>query len=170
MEVTEYKPLIIYEAKKIFGRVDDDLIQEGYLVFLQAEKTFDRSRGVPFDAYLATRLRYRYLEMTREIKPAMSLQGRVGEDGTLEDLLPAKDNTEEEAAEHQLEWQIKQALDTLSQMQRIIIHEIFFENKKLPQIAKEEGITYETAKTHKKRAMKKLRQMIQKERQDPVQP
>jgi DNA-binding CsgD family transcriptional regulator len=55
-------------------------------------------------------------------------------------------------------------------MQRIIIHEIFFENKKLPQIAKEEGITYETAKTHKKRAMKKLRQMIQKERQDPVQP
>jgi RNA polymerase sigma factor (sigma-70 family) len=160
MEITNYKPLIIYEAKRIFGKVDDDLIQEGYLVFLEAKKSFDKGRGVPFNAYLATRLRYRYLEMTRETKATLSLQGRRGEDGTLEDFLPGKENTEDQVLEMQVEIEIKQALNELSQMQHIIIIEIFFNNKKLPQIAKEQGITYETAKTHKKRAMKKLRGII----------
>jgi RNA polymerase sigma factor (sigma-70 family) len=160
MEITEYKPLIIYEAKKIFGKVDDDLIQEGYLVFLEAKESFDKGRGVPFNAYLATKLRYRYLEMTREKKPTLSIQGRRGEDGTLEDFLPGKENTEEEVVERQVETEIKEALNELSYMQRIIIQESFFKNKKLPQIAKEQGITYETAKTHKKRAMKKLRRRM----------
>ncbi|BES66475.1 hypothetical protein SANA_29140 [Gottschalkiaceae bacterium SANA] len=160
MEITSYKPLIIYEAKRIFGKVNDDLIQEGYLVFLEAKESFDRGRGVPFNAYLATKLRYRYLEMTREKKPTISIQGRRGEDGTLEDFLHGKENTEEEVLERQVEKEIKEALNELSYMQRIIIQETFFNNKKLPQIAKEQGITYETAKTHKKRAMKKLRRRM----------
>lgn len=163
MELTNYKPLIIYEAKKIYGRVDEDMIQEGYLVFLEAKESFNKSRGVPFNAYLATRLRYRYLEMTREKKPALSLQGRAGENGTLEDMVAGKANTEGEVVELQLEAQVKQALKELSDMQRVLIIEVFFNNKKLPKIAKEQGISYETAKTHKKRAIKKLRRLIKNE-------
>lgn len=160
MEITDYKPLIIYEAKKIFGKVDDDLIQEGYVVFLEAKKKFDKSRGVPFNAYLAQQLRFHYLEEIRKKKPALSLQGRAGQDGTLEECLPAKENIEEEVMEMQIEEKIKHALNQLSDQQRFIIIEIFFHNKKLPQIAEEMQISYETAKTHKKRAMKKLRTVI----------
>ncbi len=163
MEITDYKPLIIYEAKKIFGKVDDDLIQEGYLVFLEAKDKFDKTRGIPFNAYLAQQLRFHYLEETRKRKPALSLQGRAGEDGTLEDCLPAKENTEEEVIEIQMDEKIKSALSQLSDQQRTIILEYFFHNKKLPQIAKEMQISYETAKTHKKRAMKKLRSLIPNE-------
>jgi|GEM_PF-2587538 len=163
MEALEYKPLIIYEAKKIFGKVNDDLIQEGYLVFLEAKKKFDKTRGVPFNAYLAQQLRFHYLEETRKSKPALSLQGRAGEEGTLEDVLPAKEDTEEEVMEMQMEEKIKQALNQLSDQQRNIIIEIFFNNKKLPQVADDMEITYETAKTHKKRAMKKLRSLISNE-------
>lgn len=163
MEALEYKPLIIYEAKKIFGRVDEDMIQEGYLVFLEAKKKFDKTRDVPFNAYLAQQLRFHYLEQIRKRKPVLSLQGRAGEDGTLEDVVPASENTEEEAMEMQMEENIKNALNQLSDQQRRIIVEFFFNNKKLPQIAQEMQISYETAKTHKKRAMKKLRSLIPNE-------
>ena len=164
MEVTEYKLLIIYEAKKIYGRVDEDMVQEGYLVFLEVEKKFDKARGVPFNAYLAQQLRFHFLEQVRKKQPAISMQTRVGtENSTLEQFIPAKENTEEEVETNQLEAQIKNAINQLSNKQRIIIHEIFFNNKKLPQIANEMQISYETAKTHKKRAMKKLRELISKD-------
>lgn len=153
--------MIVYEAKKIYGRVDEDMIQEGYLIFLEAEKSFDKARGVPFNAYLAQRLRFHFLEQARKRKPAISLQTRVGtENSTLELFIPAKENTEEEAIENQVEEQIKKALSQLSEQQRTIIQEIFFHNKKLPQIAAELNVSYETVKTHKKRAMKKLRALI----------
>lgn len=168
MEVLEYKPLIIYEAKKIFGKVDDDLIQEGYLVFLEAKQKFDKTRGVPFNAYLAQQLRFHYLEQTRKKKSTLSLQGRAGQEGSLEDVLPAKDNTEEEVLEMQMDQAVKAALNQLSDQQKTIIVEVYFNNKKLPQVAKDMEITYQTAKTHKKRAMKKLRSLILQNGQDTV--
>lgn len=161
MEITEYTPLIVYEAKKIYGRVDEDMIQEGYLVFLEAEKNFDKARGVPFNAYLAQKLRFHYLEQARKKKPVISLQTRVGSEGsTLELFVPAKENTEEEAMERQVEARIQQALLTLSPLQRIVVEEVFFHNKKLPQVAEDLSLSYETVKTHKKRAMRKLRKLL----------
>jgi RNA polymerase sigma factor (sigma-70 family) len=161
MEITEYKPLIIYEAKKIYGRVDEDMIQEGYLVYLEAEKNFDKARGVPFNAFLAQQLRFHFLEQARKKKSAISLQTRVGtEDSTLELFIPAKENTEEEVLERQTEACIRQALQALSPQQRIVVKEVFFHNKKLPQIAAELNVSYETVKTHKKRAMRRLRDLL----------
>ena len=161
MEITEYTPLIVYEAKKIYGRVDEDMVQEGYLVFLEVEKKFDKARGVPFNAYLAQQLRFHFLEQVRKKQPALSLQTRVGtEDSTLEQFVPAKENTEEEVMERQTEASIQQALQVLSPQQRVVVDEVFFHNKKLPQIAEELNLSYETVKTHKKRAMRKLRDLL----------
>lgn len=168
MEITDYKPLIIFEAKKIFGRVNDDLIQEGFLIFLEAKRSFDVTRGVPFNAYLAQQLRFHYLEQARKRKPALSLQGRAGEERTLEEVLPAGENTEEAVMEMQMEENIKKAIGQLSDQQRTIIFEFFFHGKKLTQIAQEMQISYETVKTHKKRAMKKLRSLIPNEGEDSV--
>lgn len=49
-----------------FSRIaDEDLVQEGMLGFLEAVKSFDGSKGVPFEAYAATCIKNRILSALR---------------------------------------------------------------------------------------------------------
>jgi RNA polymerase sigma factor (sigma-70 family) len=45
---------------------EEDLVQEGNLAFMRAEKTYVTARGVPFDAYAATVIKNRFIDLLRK--------------------------------------------------------------------------------------------------------
>jgi len=45
---------------------EEDLVQEGNLAFIKAEKTFDNKKGVPFDAYATHVIKNRFIDLLRK--------------------------------------------------------------------------------------------------------
>lgn len=48
------------------GETEEDLLQEARIIYLEAEKTFDRSRGGSFDAYVIVKLRQGLIDHARK--------------------------------------------------------------------------------------------------------
>lgn len=164
--LNDLNPLIIATIKRCYYKPHefDDLIQEGRVLVLECIENYDETKGVYFLGYVKTMLRYYYLNKHKQ-KTSLSLNEKVGEDQE-EELIDLLESDSEDAIDQMIESYEREALtkaiDSLTQRQRDIIIDFYFENLPIPQIAKKYGIAYRTVVNTKTAALKKMKEKLER--------
>jgi|LSQX01.3.fsa_nt_gb RNA polymerase sporulation-specific sigma factor len=163
------KPLIISCANKYGNKSIDkeELIQEGYLETLTRIHDYDDSRGIPFLGYLKVRLRYFFMNYFRGEKiVAFSIDKKIRtEEGNISivNIIPDKEaDVFEEYIRNETSREIYNAIDKLSSKQRKVIILYYYKGWKIGEIAKEMKTHYMSVVRLKQRAIKKMREILNK--------
>lgn len=145
-----FKPLI-YKLAAPFPDFEDARA-DGALWLIEAVRAFDPDRGVYFPVYVKRTLAARYRARWRQVRAdAVPFEEKHG---------GAADNIKEAEAAAEREAQIARlaaAIPELSELERAIITCAFGKSMSRAAIAKSRGISLNTVKTAKRRAMQKLR-------------
>ncbi len=139
----------------------EELYAQGVLLVLECIQDYCPDRGVPFLAYVHTRLKYYYLQSRAE-KRHLSLDAPLQdvEEATLLDSLEAEEDTEEAFLYKERKEAIQKAMEQLTKRERKCAEGYYFHHLSLSEIADSLGIAYRTAYNNKIRALKKLRTLL----------
>lgn len=152
------EPLIKSSISKYYYRAHlyDDLMQDGKLEILKCFENFNPSQGVYFLGYVKTMLRYYYLNRNRD-KECFSLD-ETNEEGLCQlELLESDENIEEDYIESETNDELKAAMAVLTEIEKSVIVDFYYNNLSLYEIADKRGIKYRTAVNNKTRAINKLK-------------
>ncbi len=155
-----FEPLIISNIKNYYDKADifRQLVDEGKTEIMYAILDYDKSKKVPFNSYLKTRLKYFYLNKNR-FKKDYSLNAQM-EDG--EEFIETLSSNEDIAGEFEEKLEIKklyQNVKKLPEKQRQIIYENFLREKSAKQICSEYNIKQSTFYNTRRKALENLRNM-----------
>lgn len=159
-------PLIYRNIYKYYNYGDpiiQDLVQEGYVVILQALKTFDKSRGVHFLYYTKTKIVFFYKNqyknnhtLTKEIPLSESMKQINIERDKIENNSCTLENIIKKESIDELLININK----LKIKEQEIIFLYYYDNKSLKEISETLNIPYRTVIGKKKTALKKLKQLL----------
>ncbi len=153
----------IYAAIHKYARKPADVQElhaQGVLLVLECIQSYEPEKGVPFLAYIHTKLKHHYLQTWGE-KQLLSLDAeREAGDGTLLDLLPAEDDTEAEILRKEQQKAVQQALKRLTLRERKCVEGFYYYHLSIGEIAESLGIAYRTACNNKTRGLKKLKRFL----------
>ena len=156
-------PLIFKNIYKYYMPSDplsEDLLQEGYIVILQALKDYDIKRNVHFLRYIEIKLYYFFLNLYKEAvrhrtlsiealnSAGKQIRGRYINPLNLIILREEK---------HKL----YKCINELSEKEQIIIRLFYFDGLLIPEISLELNIEYRAVINAKSRAVKKLKNCSQ---------
>ncbi|RKY42015.1 MAG: hypothetical protein DRP80_07235 [Candidatus Omnitrophota bacterium] len=145
-----YLPLVKSIASRYKGRVPfEDLIQEGFLGLLEAEKRFDSSKKAKFSTYAFYWIKKKISEAVRKEK-AQSLNSSELKEEILEGSIIEKTYESEDL-------DIFSFNKNLLSLEQKIFKLYFREGKSLPQIAKELNIRREKARQIKYLLLRKIK-------------
>ncbi|HEX2572773.1 MAG TPA: sigma-70 family RNA polymerase sigma factor [Polyangia bacterium] len=131
----------------------EELISLGYMGLVEARERFDASRGVPFAAFAAMRVRGAMLDGLRQIdvvsRGERARLRRSNEAASVKrvDFACAESSAapvapvDEELASYQQRQLLWKAFRVLSERQRLIVQRYFFEEQPLKTIGKELGLS-----------------------------
>jgi RNA polymerase sigma factor FliA len=131
----------------------DELISLGYMGLVEAHKRWDRSRGVPFGAFAAMRVRGAMLDHLRHLDPVSRDERarlRSSDDCasvTLVDFACAageafeQDSADEDLIKREEKTLLAKALGKLSERERLVVQRYFFEEQPLKKIGEELKVT-----------------------------
>ncbi len=147
----DYLPLIksIASRYKKEGVPFEDLVQEGFLGLLEAEKRFDSSKKVKFSTYAFYWIKKKILEVIQKEK-IQSLNAVELKEEILEN--PIKERNNENGGLN-----ISSFDKTLSSLEQKIFKLYFQQEKTLSQIAKELGIRREKVRQIKHLLLRKIK-------------
>lgn len=153
----------IYAAIHKYARKPYDTEEcyaEGVLLVLECIESYDADTGVPFLAYVHTRLKYHFLHSWNE-RQMVSLDAAADENGLrLLDLLCADEDTEAEILAKEEREALHGALAGLTERERKCVEGYYFHGLSLSEIAHSLGIAYRTAYNNKTRGLNKLRKRL----------
>ncbi|MTI70053.1 MAG: sigma-70 family RNA polymerase sigma factor [Firmicutes bacterium] len=162
--IKRLKPLVLSSIKRYYNKIYlyDDLIQEGYEVILNGIKDYDESKGTHLLGYLKMMLKYFYLNKSKYELDTISLNILIGEEDSLELIDTLKDSViiDEEIIKNEEINKLFSIISKLSERQKYIIYEYYFNNISLKRISKDLNISYRTVVNIKVQGIKKLRKLI----------
>ncbi len=160
---TRFTPLILHMAH--YYQTDalalDDVIQVGFEHLLRAIREFDPTQGVYFAYFLKLRVRTGMWSFVRSAKRTasrvqkMSVNSEEPENGDFFQRIP--DEMALAAYEH-VEW--ADLFDLLSPRERIAMEELVLQGLSSTEVAATYGVSADTVKTWRKRALKKLNRAL----------
>ena len=141
-------------ARHLPSHVDiDELVGLGNLGLVEARVRFDESRGVPFPAFAAQRIRGAMLDGLRQVDPlTRDERARVRREEevspvTLVEFTAAHDYptgdvaADELIADHETMSLVRGAMETLSARERYVAMRYFFDEQPLKSVGEELGVT-----------------------------
>jgi len=164
--LVQLKPLILYSIKR-YGRIvgyDEDAYSDGVVVVLESLREFDRGKGVYFLGFVKVRLMHYYQNRKRKEKVIYSLDEPVDNEAEISKLdtivdkhvdIPG-DFIEKEEVIH-----IKDAISSLTKIQREIVIDYYYNHMSLVDIAIKRGVHRITIAKIKGTALKKLRKKLE---------
>lgn len=166
--IISFTPFIIKTAKSIYIKGYDisDLIQIGGISIIKVVNMYDINRGNGFTTYVTTAIkRSLYALIRNNIKKTSycSLNSLNEEGCELMDIIVSEENIEEDFFKKEEKNQLRKALKKLSEKEKEIIYWFYYENKTLQDYSIYKGINYRTAVGRKKKALIKLKSIIQGE-------
>ncbi len=163
--VDAYKPLLISSIRKFYNKPNlyEELLQEGILEICNAILDYDSTKNIPFGGYLKTRIYYFYLGKNNYKDSTLSLDEKIVDDEslTLNDILADSTNIEEEFMIREDNKTLYNALEKLTNKQRNIVIDFYFNGLNLKDISTKYGISYRTAVNTKTVALKKLKRFLE---------
>lgn len=163
-------PLIfnnIYNYYSLHDNIVDDLVQEGYIVILEALKTFDKNLNVHFLQYIKIKLKFYYKNYFRNTKYERqigSLDQRIEKyynDIKYENIFINNNISMEETFENNEE--IKELIKNIQKLniqEQEVLYLFFFQNLSMKKISKLLNIRYRTIVGRKYSAIKKLKKRM----------
>lgn len=163
--VDAYKPLLISSIRKFYNRRDlyEELLQEGVLEICNAILDYDVTKNISFGGYLKTRICYFYLGKNNYKDNTISLDEKIVDDEslTLNDILSSSTNIEEEFILREDNKALYNALGSLTNRQKNIVIDFYFNKLSLKDISAKYDISYRTAVNTKTVALKKLKVFLE---------
>lgn len=154
--VSHYEPLVRSLARRM-GRSWEDACQEGRLAVVEAVYRFDATRGCYFGAFVKKRVwaRLRTLQR-REWRWGREAPARTREDEEAEEnWWEEQPDPRADVLDERLFWHVLS--ETLSTRELLVIEQHLVAGHTLRELAAREGVSVETVKTWKRRALQKLR-------------
>lgn len=163
--LSHFTPLLRNTARKYVGVSGEDAFQEASLALWNCICGFDGGRGVPFVAYAAAKVRGDVRTAMRRLwthdgrmayaAPAGAASAAAGEE--LWDVAGGGfGHSAEETGYSETEWDLCLAQAGLSPRERTAMHSLM-EGTPCSALARQYGVSEETAKTWRKRGVRKLR-------------
>ncbi|MDF2948821.1 MAG: sigma-70 family polymerase sigma factor [Sedimentibacter sp.] len=159
-------PLIYRNIYKYYNYGDpiiQDLVQEGYVLILQALKTFDKSRGVHFLYYIKTKIIFFYKNhyknnhtLTKEIH----LTEYMDQINIKHNQIENNSCTLENVIKKEFIEELLTNINKLKLKEQDIICLYYYDNKSLKEISETLKIPYRTVIGKKKTALKKLKKLF----------
>ncbi len=137
----------------------DDLYQDGVELILRSIADYDPAKGVPFLAYLHTKLKYHYMNENNK-RVVVYLDEPIGDGLTLGDTLASDADTEEIVSRNELARAVHRALQTLTERERKCVYGFYFLRLSIGELAESQNIAYRTAYNAKCRGLKKLQSAL----------
>jgi RNA polymerase sporulation-specific sigma factor len=145
----------------VYKRDSKELFQESVLILLEAIKSYDVIKKVPFEAYIRDKLKYFYYAQLKKKEEDYSLDMGWEEGSAIIDtLIDDKSQIEEYLEEKEKNKMLKDALSKLTKKQYKLIEDYYIKRKKLGEIALELDCSYGVAVKHKERALNKLKKIM----------
>lgn len=166
-----YQPLVLKIALRL--ATDEglciELVQEGTLGLIEAVEGFVPDREVRFSTYAQYRIRGRMLDFLRRVyrsaPQALELAYWEGEVGDFLNLIQDdRVNVEEEVGRRAVRELLQKALERLNVKERQIVEGIYLRDRTPQQVAAELGISASYLYKTQKRALRRLRGLLAKNR------
>lgn len=152
-------------AKKVQKTPEDilDLYNESYIILGKAVETYDIDRGIDFERYFRSMLKYegqRYRKKyDKRLRRELYLPG-TNEEGDLYDgLADERIHVEEEVVQQMAVDRMYQALKKLKEDERYILNAFYFKNDSIEKISLHLGVSYDAIDSKKRRTLKKLQKI-----------
>lgn len=163
--VDAYKPLLISSIRKFYNKPNlyEELLQEGILEVCNAILDYDVTKNISFGGYLKTRICYFYLGKNNYKENTVSLDEKIVDDEslTLNDILQDSTNIEEEFILREDNEVLYNALERLTNRQRNIVVDFYFNKLSLNDISVKYDISYRTAVNTKTASLKKMKVFLE---------
>lgn len=138
----------------------EDLFQDGTELVLRCIEDYQPDKGIPFLAYVHTRLKYHYMNENKK-RLILSLDAPLEEDGlTLGDTIASDVDIEEILIGKERTEALRQALFSLTPRELKCVYGFYFLNLSMTEIAESQGIAYRTAYNAKTRGLKKMEKAL----------
>ncbi|QQE78744.1 sigma-70 family RNA polymerase sigma factor [Alicyclobacillus sp. SO9] len=165
--IRQFQPLISSLSKRYYSVSREDAAQEAYLSLMECIAQFDASRGIPFTGYVNLKLRGDVRSAMRKIwrydsRVALSKEDREGNElNALHhlDTAVAASATETMTDFDRAEWRILLHSAHLSSRECLGIQSLA-RGWSSTEIARRVGVSPDTVKTWRKRAVRKVRNMF----------
>lgn len=158
--VQKLQPLLISSIRRYYNKPMEyeDLMQDGNIKIIESINDFDNDKGVHFLGYVKMNIKYLYLDKHKQ-RFHQSLNEKVG-DSEMEilDLLVSDEiDFLERIIKGEDRLDLKEALDVLTERQRLVIDLFYGKNMSIGDIANDLGVAYRTVINTKTRALEKMR-------------
>ncbi len=153
-----YKNIYMYWDSK--DSITEDMLQEGYIVILQALKTYDNKCEVHFLQYVKIKIQYffkNYYEKAKKQKIEMSLSEKIGQENfELENIIESSMDILENVIKKENSEELLVNLYKLNEKEQEIIYLYYFKHIPLVEISKHFNVPYSTLTGRKKTSINKL--------------
>ncbi len=157
--LNRFKPLMLRTIQRHHTGSDwEDLLQSASLSVLEGIKKYDAEKGIPFPAYIKTKLNFDIYNLCRKNRSILSCQAVVNDEdqNPLEWLEDESIDIQQDFLRKEEISALHKALNKLQPKYREVIVLHYFKNITLKDIAKEMDISYKTAQRYKARGLKRL--------------
>lgn len=156
------KPLIcknIYLHWNYNDPLVEDLLQEGYIVVLNALNSFDKNKDAHFLAFIKSKLKYFYMNYHRNnIKSLKYLATlRIPNKCYIADL---EDSIEKKILKNEEINLLMKCINKLSEEEQQIIYSYYFDEIAMDEIARSLSLSYRATTSKKSRVIKKLKKCV----------
>lgn len=161
--LARFKPLMIATIKRHHTGSDwEDLLQAAALSILEGIQAYDAQKGIPFPAYIKTKLNFDIYNLCRKNRNILSYQLSINneEQDPLSWLADDTIDIQQQILRKEQTTALHTALAELQPKHRELIVLHFFKNITLKEIAEEMGISYKTAQRYKARGLKRLAELL----------
>lgn len=139
----------------------EDAMQEGRHAILGCIKKYDISSPVYFEGYVKMAVIYCIRDFGLKHRENESLDEELtGDGGSLYNILDSGMDIERDEIRKERLSSLKAALNKLSEREREVIHEFYFEGKTMREMSRVRRCHYMTVVSQKDRVLKKLRQSM----------
>ncbi len=165
--LSRLKPLILATIKRNYfgtGPNWEDLFQEASLSILEGARDYDEQRGIPFLAYIKTKLKFDIYNLCRSERTLGSriLDYNKDDQDPLDFVVDETANPQEDLLTNEQTCAVEDALNILEPKHQEVIKLFFYQNISLKDIAVRMGISYKTAQRYKARALDTLAEFLNK--------
>jgi RNA polymerase sporulation-specific sigma factor len=161
--IKEFEPLI-KKCIKLYIKDPgsfEDAMQEGRLAILGCIKNYDITSPVHFEGYVKMAVIYCIRGFASKHRENISLDEETTEEGgSLHDLIDSGVDVEGDEIKKEEINSLRAALDKLSEGERKVIDEFYFQGKTMREMSRGRRCHYMTVVKHKERALGRLREVI----------
>jgi RNA polymerase sporulation-specific sigma factor len=134
-----------------------DAMQEGRIAILTCIRNYDITSAAHFEGYVKMGVIYCIRNFASKYRETMSLDGETEDGRSFHDILDSGMDIEEDAIRKEKSDSLRVALDKLTEGERKVIDEFYFEGKSMREMCRGRRCHYMTVVKHKEKALERLR-------------